>query len=64
VFIIPQAEQEKRELAARNSGSTGKVKTVQEEPPIFENLNRVITEGEVASSIDEAIKTLRYLFDS
>nr|SVE70182.1 EOG090X0J63 [Eubosmina coregoni] len=52
-----QSELEKRELAAR----AGKVKAVQQqdEPPLVENLNRVVVEGAVASSVDEAIEALR-----
>nr|SVE92772.1 EOG090X0J63 [Megafenestra aurita] len=55
-----QAELEKREAAAKGRGSAPKVVPVESlESPIPENINRVVIDGEVASSVDEAIKVLR-----
>ena len=57
-----QAEVEKREAIARGGG--GAVKKVQvpvlDETPIPENINRLQPEGDIARTVDEAIKVLRY----
>lgn len=52
---------EKREAAAKGiKGTPSKVVPVEEnEAPIPENINRVVIEGEVASTVDEAIEVLR-----
>ncbi len=55
---------EKREAAAKGIKTTpSKVVTVEEnEAPIPENINRVVIEGEVASTVDEAIQVLRQVW--
>nr|SVE76770.1 EOG090X0J63 [Daphnia longispina] len=55
-----QAELEKREAAAKGKGTPSKVVPLENlEAPIPENINRVVIDGEVASSVDEAIQVLR-----
>lgn len=54
---------EKREAAAKGKGTVTKVVPVEHsEAPIPENINRIVIDGEVASSVDEAIKVLRYTY--
>lgn len=55
-----QAEVEKREAVARGSSAKPVVpKTVETEEPIPENVNRLVVEGDVARTVDEAISVLR-----
>nr|SVE75513.1 EOG090X0J63 [Daphnia dolichocephala] len=55
-----QAELEKREAAAKGKGSQSKVVPVENmDAPIPENINRVVIDGEIASTVDEAIHVLR-----
>nr|SVE94003.1 EOG090X0J63 [Scapholeberis mucronata] len=55
-----QAELEKREAAARGKVSVTKLVPVEKmEAPIPENINRIVPEGEVARSVEEAIQVLK-----
>jgi len=54
-----QAEVEKREAAARGSAVKPVVLKTVDSEPIPENVNRLVVEGEVARTVDEAISVLR-----
>lgn len=55
-----KAELEKREAAARGKVSVAKLVPVENlEAPIPENINRIVPEGEVARSVEEAIQVLK-----
>lgn len=54
-----QAEQEKREAAARGRAEASTKIVKVEEEPIPENVNRVVVEGEVARTVTEAIQILK-----